>query len=93
MKIKLILIAAALIVVGTCVLAAWSGNPDDDGAVKRAKANAIMCQTYGDNWLELYYAGIRNHTPNRSMIATYKSAIGYHRPKLTDGAAGSVQPR
>ncbi|HWY30462.1 MAG TPA: hypothetical protein VNX46_06905 [Candidatus Acidoferrum sp.] len=81
MKIKLILIAAALIVVGICALAAWSDNPADEGAIKRAKANAIMCQTYGDNWLELYYAGIRNHAPNRSMIATYKSAIGYHRPK------------
>ena len=81
MKIKLILIAAALIVVGTCVLVAWSGKPAEEGAIKRAKANAIMCQTYGDNWLELYYASIRNRTPNRSMIATYKSAIGYHRPK------------
>ena len=81
MTIKLILNAAALIVFGTCVLAAWSGNPAGEGAVKRARANAIMCQTYGDNWLELYYAGIRNHAPNRSMIATYKSAIGYHRPK------------
>jgi hypothetical protein len=81
MKIKLILSAAAFIIVGTCVLAAWSGNPDDEGAIKRAKANAIMCQTYGDNWLELYYASIRNHAPSRAMIATYKSAIGYQRPK------------
>lgn len=81
MKTKLILIGATLAVVGTCVLATWSGNPDDDGALKRAKANAIMCRTYGDNWMEVYYAGIRNHTPNRSMIVTYETAIGYHRPK------------
>ena len=40
-----------------------------------------MCQTYGNNWLELYYAGIRNHAPNRAMINTYKAAIGYHRSK------------
>ena len=81
MTIKLVLNAAAIIVSGTCVVAAWSRNPEDDGAMKRARANAVMCQTYGNNWQELYYAGIRNHAPNRSMIVTYKSAIGYHRPK------------
>jgi hypothetical protein len=81
MKTKLILNAAALIVFGTCVLAAWSAKPAEEGAIKRAKANAIMCQTYGNNWMEVYFAGIRDHAPNRAMIATYKAAIGYHRPK------------
>jgi len=82
MKMKLIMLTIVLLACGTSGLIAWSDRPADEGEVKRANADKIMCLTYGENWFEILVASEKtNRTQMKTMAADYESAIGYHHPK------------
>ncbi len=81
MKMKLIILAVALVGCGTSGLIAWSQGPADEGSLHRARADQIMSQTYGKDWLDLLTASETNRAQVKLMAATYETAIGYHRGK------------
>jgi hypothetical protein len=81
MKLKLILIAAALITSATTGLMAWQGSPADQGEIKRTKADKIMSQIYGEHWMDLLVASETNRSQEKAMVAAYELAIGLHHSK------------
>jgi hypothetical protein len=61
---------------GTVGLIAWSDRPTDEGEIRRQNADTIMCQTYGENWTDVYFAcRTTNLAQYKEMLLTYKSAV------------------
>ena len=82
MKIILALVAAAVVCCAANGLISGGSSRRDPSAIKRAKAEQAMVQTYGANWFEIYRDCVKtNRALSRAMAATYASAIGYHRVK------------
>ena len=81
MKMKFILLSVALVGCAVSGLIAWSQDPADEGAANRARADQIMSQTFGKDWLDLLITSETNRAQVKFMAATYETAIGYHRAK------------
>ena len=81
MKNIMVIITAALMAGGASGLIPWTGSPVDEGQMYREKADKIMGQLYGVDWMNLYESSVQNHSPNEAMKADYKMAIGYHPSK------------
>jgi len=81
MKNTIVIIMAALMAGGATGLIPWSGSQVDEGQLKREKADKIMGQIYGTDWMDIFESSVQNHSPNEAMKADYKMAIGYHPSK------------
>ena len=79
---KLIMLMTVLLACGTGGLIAWSNRPVDEGEIKRANADRIMCLTYGKNWFEILVASEKTNRAQMKALATdYESAIGCHQAR------------
>ena len=65
-----------VIACGTAGLISSPNRPTDQDEIRRQKAEKIMCQTYGENWTDLYIAcETTNRAQYKEMLLTYKTAV------------------
>jgi hypothetical protein len=82
MKIILIITSAILAIGGAIDWAGQWNRPAQPDEIIRAKADQIMTEAYGANWMDIYIGCVKtNRARGKAMTATYESAIGFHPPK------------